>query len=175
MPASLFIFISEKAVQRVPSSADVFIQNGIDHIHFNIHIWQEISYISSARPLLFPSLTDNSFLRIIMLVSRDIYIAKEMNKHPTPALVESLQINQGSERLPCLPAVFISLPGATSLSLWFLLQDGNTWPPPLQHHSRWAWNDHHCVGVDELFKDKRHKNGGMQSRHLCREWWIFLV
>lgn len=78
------------------------------------------------RPLLFPSLTDNSFVRIIMLVSRDIYIASEMNKHPTPALVERLQINQRSEHLPCLPAVFIPPQGATSLLLWFLLQDGNT-------------------------------------------------
>lgn len=38
MPAFLSIFILEKAAQRQHSSADVFIQNGADHIHFNIHI-----------------------------------------------------------------------------------------------------------------------------------------
>jgi hypothetical protein len=94
MPTSLSIFILEKAVERLHSSADVFIQNGVDHIYFNIHIRQEIHYISSTSPLLFPSLADNSFLKIIMLVSRDIYTGSEMNKHPTPALVESSQINQ---------------------------------------------------------------------------------
>lgn len=84
MPTSLSIFILEKAVQRLHSSADVFIQNGVDHIHFNTHIRQEIHYISSTSPLLFPSLADNSFLKIIMLVSRDIYTGSEMNKHPHP-------------------------------------------------------------------------------------------